>query len=303
MNLNPFDWFGPEFLVFYIVFSAITILIVWTFRRQTEDGEPGQEEELAKQIAKDPYQIAYLRGGRLEVLRVAVVSLLERGLLNADGENLLAQDANGAAKVRRPLDKAILTKFAEAGRGQEVCTDKIVRAEADAVGVPLKKMGLMPDASVCIRRGILLLSAIGLLGLTAVVKIIIALSRGHTNIIFLIILAVVDVVVLLPVIMRPRTTLGSRTYRYLQNFFASLQTRRESFELSCTTSELTFLAAVFGIAALPSAFSGMVKTLKIHPPGQSGAASGGCGASCGSGGGGCGGCGGGGCGGGCGGCG
>jgi hypothetical protein len=61
---------------------------------------------------------------------------------------------------------------------------------------------------------------------------------------------------------------------------------------------------LFGSGAegrLRKTFAGTVKSLKIHPPGQSGAASGGCGSSCGGGGGG--GCGGGGCGGGCGGCG
>jgi uncharacterized protein (TIGR04222 family) len=301
MNLNPFDMHGPDFLVFYVMLSVITIFIVWIMRRRMEAGQIGEEEELGKKIAKDPYHIAYLHGGRLEVLRVATVSLLERGLLNADGENLLTQDANAAAKARRPLDKSILTKYVEAGRGQEICTDPIIQSEADAVGVPLKEMKLIPDVGTNCSRAMLFFVAAGFLDLIAGIKIYVALSRGHTNIFFLIALAVIAPIILCLVTFRRRTSLGDRTYAYLQNFFGSLKDRRESFDLSRTTSELTFLAAVFGIAALPDAFAGTVKSLKIHPPGQSGAASGGCGSSCGGGGGG--GCGGGGCGGGCGGCG
>jgi uncharacterized protein (TIGR04222 family) len=298
MNLNPFDLRGPEFLVFYAILSILTIVIVWGFRRIMESGGPGEEETLAKQIAKDPYQIAYLHGGRLEVLRVAVVSLLERGLLNAEGEKLLSQDANGAAKVRRPLDKAILTKYAEAKCGQDLCTDSIILGEADMVGVPLQRMKLIPHGNMLIARALLLLVSIGFLVLIAGTKICIALSRGHMNIAFLVVLGLLAPSILCLVTWRFRTTLGDKTYAYLQKYFESLKDRRQSFDLERTTSELTFLAAAFGIAALPDAFGGMMKALRIHPPGQSGSASGGCGSSCGGGG-----CGGGGCGGGCGGCG
>jgi uncharacterized protein (TIGR04222 family) len=297
--MNPFDFHGPEFLVFYSILSACTILIVWFVRRTLESGMPGEEEELAKEVAKDPYQIAYLHGGRLEVLRVAVVSLLERGLLNAVNEKLLSQDANGAAKVRRPMDKAILSKYAEAKPAQELCTDTIARAEADAVGVPLKRMKLIPGPGEYFSRAILLLASIGLLDSIAVIKICIALSRSHTNIAFLVVLALLAPVCLCLVTIRHRTSLGDRTYRLLASTFQPLKDRRTSLELNQTNSELTFLVAVFGITALPDTYCSMMRALKIHPPGQAGSSSGGCGSACGGGGG----CGGGGCGGGCGGCG
>lgn len=303
MDLNIFNLRGPEFLVFFTTVSVITIIIVWYMRRWIEGGEVGEEESLAKNIAKDPYQIAYLHGGRLEVIRVAVVSLLERGLMNADGDKLQTQDSNAAVKVRRPLDKAIVTKFAEAQRGQDVCTDSVIQMEADVIGAPLKEMKLIPDAGTYMTRLFILLVAIGFLEFIAGMKIYIALQRGHTNIIFLIILAVIAPIILCIVLLRFRTVLGDKCYAYLHNFFNSLNNRRNSFDLQRTTSELTFLAAVFGISALPSSFGGMIKSLKIHPPGQSGVLSGGCGSACGAGGGGGGGCGGGGCGGGCGGCG
>jgi uncharacterized protein (TIGR04222 family) len=87
MNLNPFDLRGPEFLVFYLILSAGTLVLVWMFRRWKELGEDGSAASAAKEVAQDPYQVAYLRGGRDEVVRVAVVSLIERGLLEARGES------------------------------------------------------------------------------------------------------------------------------------------------------------------------------------------------------------------------
>ena len=120
MNLNPLDLRGPDFLVFYLVFMVATTLVVWAYRWHMESGSPGEEVAAGKEIAEDPYQVAYLRGGRDEVIRVAVISLIELGLLQAEAEKLVVTDPDAADKVRRNLDKAILMMAASDGRAQSL---------------------------------------------------------------------------------------------------------------------------------------------------------------------------------------
>jgi uncharacterized protein (TIGR04222 family) len=268
--------------------------------------------EAAQKIAKDPYQIAYLRGGRDEVLRVAVVSLLERGLLQAEGDTLAAtQHPDAAFKVRRPLDRAILTRLGSGDKAQSLFSNKVILAEADAIQEGLKDLKLLPDSEITGKRLVLGLAAVVFLWLMAGVKIAVALGRGRTNIGFLVILAILVPIAVFLLLRRRRTVLGERTCSQLEEVFAGLRERRERLTQQQSTSELTFLAAVFGMALLPGAMASIVEPLHLHPPAPAGGGWSSCGSSCSSGsscggGGGCGGggCGGGGCGGGgCGGCG
>jgi hypothetical protein len=52
----------------------------------------------------------------------------------------------------------------------------------------------------------------------------------------------------------------------LQAAFSRLEDRRQSVQLNQTTSELTYLAAVFGVTALPAAMLGIVEPLHLHRP-------------------------------------
>ena len=112
MNPNPFDWRGPQFLLFYALLMGATAGIVWCWRRWAEGGQAGEELAQARELATDPYAIAFLRGGRYEAVRVAVVALLEQGRLEAEGQCLRTTTAEAPIQASHPLDKAILTRFA-----------------------------------------------------------------------------------------------------------------------------------------------------------------------------------------------
>lgn len=317
MDLNPFDLRGPQFLLFYVLLLAVTVLVVWLLRRSRESGQAGKEIANARVIAEDPYRVAFLRGGRYEVVQVALVSLIEHGLLRANGEYLLAAIDKAVEKVRHPLEKAILTKFAgrtlgnQGKKAERVYSDGAILAEADHIGEELQLRDLLPTEAVKESRKTRILAAVAFLWIVAGIKIVVALSRGRANIGFLILLAIFAPLLLAGVSKRFRTTLGDKTYKWVRAFFSNLRSRRESLALNSTNSELTFLAAVFGLAALPAAVGGIIKSLQLKPPKPVGSGWGSCGSSCASfsscGGasscGGGGGCGGGGCGGGCGGCG
>src|SRR6476661_6771597 len=103
--LNPFDLPGPAFLVFYAALGVCVAIALRNFRRRREEGRPVRIE------TSDPYLIAYLRGGKNEAVRVAAVSLVDRGLLKEEGtDRLVAASKNDT--VRRPIEKAILRVYA-----------------------------------------------------------------------------------------------------------------------------------------------------------------------------------------------
>jgi uncharacterized protein (TIGR04222 family) len=300
MNLNPFDLRGPEFLVFYGVFSAAVVVLVLLVERFFEAGSSDDAAAWGAGVAKDPYQVAYLRGGRDEVIRVAIVSLVERQLLATDGGNLQTAVDNAADVARRPLDRAILTKFAAADKGQSVYSDSVTLNEAKAIGELLKQKGLLPDARV---NGIRFLAAFGgvcALWIVAGIKMAVALGRGHHNILFLLFGAIVAALVCVLISCRRRTVLGNRTVAHLQQVFSGLNSRRDTIQFDSSSGDVAFLAAAFGMAAMPAALGTIFEPLQLRPPRAESDGGWAWGSSCGGGGGGCGG---GGCGGGCGGCG
>jgi hypothetical protein len=136
-------------------------------------------------------------------------------------------------------------------------------------------------------------------------KIIFALVRGHTNVGFLIILAVFVTWICAKVSFPRLTVGGEHLLNDIKVIYAGLKGRASRLRPGGATLEVAMLAACFGVAALAGESFGYVKS--VFPRAQSSSGPGSscghsCGSSCGGGGGG-GGCGGGGCGGGCGGCG
>src|SRR5262245_43064172 len=89
--------------------NSIVTVASFLRRRQAESGTPPKID------CSDPYLIAYLRGGKNEALRVATISLIDRGLLKVEETTLSA--AHGAVDdlVRRPIEKALLRHFQTPG--------------------------------------------------------------------------------------------------------------------------------------------------------------------------------------------
>ena len=130
-------------------------------------------------------------------------------------------------------------------------------------------------------------------------KIALALSRGHSNVGFLLLEAAVFCLFACRLTIRHRTPAGDRALDYLKHTFEAVRNRTKPLEHP-DPLDVAVVAAVFGLAALPAAPYANVEVLQ--PRKDNGGWFGG-GDSGGGDGGGGGGGGGGGCGGGCGGCG
>jgi uncharacterized protein (TIGR04222 family) len=73
------DMYGPYFLLFYAMAIGALILACYKSVRSVDRTRDMEPPEIPAKI--DPYEIAYLRGGEKEVTRVAIASLIQRGLL------------------------------------------------------------------------------------------------------------------------------------------------------------------------------------------------------------------------------
>ena len=168
--MNPFALAGPQFLLFYLAFTAATAFVLARVRRSAEAGEPGRVS------LTDPYAIAYLRGGPNEALRVASVSLADRGLLVASGTTL---EAKKDAHSRNPLEAALLAKFHEFGAASAIFTDKALLAATEPIRASLTGLGLLPSPADNRARVRMYLIALGVLWAVAGARFLQALSRGR----------------------------------------------------------------------------------------------------------------------------
>ena len=299
--MNPFDLPGPEFLFFFIGLSVLAIVALIVTRKVSESSRA------PKLDLSDPYVIAYLRGAEPETLRVAAISLIDRGLLVATGTQLQAAENASADAVRRPIEKELLRKFKRADEASSIFDDSRLRATCKPYEHTLKAAGLLPSVEINNARLSRLLIACGVLGGVALVKILIALERGRTNVWFLIILTVLAIVAAVKISFPRLTESGKTMIADLQNLYAGLRERARFLRPGGATIEAMMLAAVFGVAALES--SDFAFTHMLFPRAKAAAdsamwsSSSSCGTSCGSSsscssscgggcGGGCGGCGG-----------
>lgn len=290
--MNPFEWRGPEFLFFYIVLSAIVLILMWLLMKLLDGGE-NPALQSPQSLVSDPYLLAHLRGGADETLRVAAMSLIDRGLLTVESDGTLKTSPNVKPEhARRAIERAILGLYTVAGEASSLSSLKYATEDVET---RLQSLGLMPDAAGRARRWLLFLVMFGILEGVAVTKIMIGLSRGRP-VGFLFILALLNVLFLWGIKGRHRTTHGDHFLANVKRLFAGLKDRADSIRRGGATADLALLAAVFGITSVPVNVFPYRAQLMPPPPSTDSSSSWSCSSSSCGGGGGCGG-------GGCGGCG
>lgn len=288
---NPFEWRGPEFLVFYVILGLIVIVAVALLRRRSEPAVAMTGP------LTDYLKIAYLRGGPDEALRVATISLLDRGLVEAvDEHHVQISSAKMPAGLQR-TEQRVLEACQHSTRASAIVDDTSLRitVTTECEG-HLVRAGLLPDDKVKADRLLLLVASVAFLGLVAILKIAIALGRGRTNIGFLIAAVAIFGYVIYRIANPFRTLAGEAMLADLRQLFRALKHRTWwSIGPPSEPQELALVAAVFGISALPGRGAVSEKLFR-RPETQSssscGSSGSSCGSSCGGGcGGGCGGCG------------
>lgn len=294
--MNPFDLRGPQYLVFYIVVALATIVVFRMLRRRREleaDGYHGSP-------ITDPYLIAFLRGGKNELVRVATVSLVDRGLLSVSHDQLQTTTVGRESAVRKPIERAVLDHCVSQRQPHELFEPKY-DAEVAPIEQELAKMRLLPDDTIKAARRSLFLRGAAVLLFFAGAKIAIALSRGRSNVGFLILLCFFALLVFSGSVFQRRTARGDLFMKEVENLFRSLKLRAPQIQSGGATSELAMLTAVWGVGALPrdrfawasqlfpKSTAGDSSSSSCGSSSSSSCSSSSCGGGCG--GGGCGGCG------------
>ncbi|MBA3710447.1 MAG: TIGR04222 domain-containing membrane protein [Planctomycetes bacterium] len=291
--MNPFALPGPEFLVFYIVVAAAAIVGLLVSRRGM-----GPLAERRNLLA-DPYGIAYLRAGASEAIRLAAVSLIERGLLLHHGTLVKTPQEQTADSAHHPLERALLKTALANADGESLLKSPGAANALLVISADLEQRGLRQDAA-SIRQQMIYA---GLVGLALVViggsKILYALANGHANVEGLVVLTFGATLASAMVLTHPlRTTpRGRGMLADLRLLLESALRRRAAAR---DDREFLMIGAVFGLKKLNPSTARDWKSLFPAPSKQQGSACGGsscgsssCGSGGGCGGGGCGGCGGG----------
>lgn len=283
--MNPFDMRGPQFLAFYTVFAVVTIVVVAMLRRRRELADGGYRGT----PLHDPYAIAYLRGGKNELLRVTVVSLVDRGLLSVLHDRVQTTTVGRETMARRRIERDVLVFCIGGCEPKELFASPTFDVATAELDFELSEMRLLPDDEIEAARRSLFFGATAVLLLVSIAKVVVALSRGRTNIGLLLLLTFFAVLGTRAVVFRRRTARGDAFLSELRNLFGSLKLRAPQIAPGGATSELTMLVAVWGVVALPGETFGWSSRLFPRAQHDGGSGSGSCGSSCGSG---CGGCGG-----------
>jgi uncharacterized protein (TIGR04222 family) len=281
---------GPVFLLLYfIVALAVNIWLRSHFRR-SETRELGR----TLNFAHDPYRIAFLRGGAAEAIKVAVVSLVDRGLLEEHKGNLRTRRKDASEIACRPIEKAILDCFSSWRDRSVAAYNTRVEAACHSYETELKEERLLADAQIYSDRlTAFALTAMVMLAISAW-RISNSLAHGKSNIGFLVILTLICLISLTIAYRNRMTGAGKAALDRLKLLFASLKRRASSVRAGGENQDAALLAALFGLAILPAEQFPYVTRLYPRPSSSDSGGDGGSGSDGGGGcGGGCGGCGGG----------
>jgi uncharacterized protein (TIGR04222 family) len=307
---NPIaDMHGPHFLIFYAATIAVVIASVAVFIRRYDQTRGIAPPPLPKK--PDPIEVAYLRGGANEVTRLIVFDLVRRGYLQISGDAAKAEidraDVRPPVPLTTPLEKLVFSYFATPRDARALFRPGGLAAEIEEQCEEIRwrlhdEQLLNPSEHYRTALLVGLFAAFTILGLGGY-KLAVALTKGHTHVQFLIVMAVIGLIFLAIACCVPRLSSRGRAYLdRLSDAFEGLKARAEAPASTRPDPVLLLVPALFGMTALIGTSYQDVAQMFRRSTASGGGCGGGCGAGCGGGCGG-GGCGGGGCGGGCGGCG
>ena len=247
--INPLELTAPDFLIFYAVLGVLVLAAMYLLRRFGESGPVPRIDY------SDPYLIAYLRGGELETMRVAAVSLIDRGFLTLSDRRLDLVNDKAIELVRRPVEAAVLRRAQATNDLRRFFDSRTIRSTTVEYKEKLQRLRLLPDERTSRARLFILSIALLILIGFALAGAAVAATRGGYNIIYLVIviLAGFFCTVAIKRYNPLRTALGDALLADLQTLFQSLKSRASMIRAGGATGEAALLMAVFGINALPGA--------------------------------------------------
>lgn len=257
--MNPFALHGPAFLAFYAAVGIFALVLQYVWSRANEAGAPPPKLKLT-----DPYQIATLRSGQGEALRVAAVALMDRKLLTANGR-MLSAEPGAEEKVDNPVELAVLQLYREPRKADAMDANATAASVFEGYRAEFQREGLLANARIFGLRLIpFCVCALLVIGVGAL-KLFIALSEGRHNVGYLILMMLVFPLLSLMMFRKRGTRAGAAMVSDLETVFRELRGRADALPPGTASSELAMLAAVFGIAAISETRFPAIYALQPEP--------------------------------------
>lgn len=244
--MNPFLLSGPQFLIFYFAFGICVNYLFYKFLAR----QGGKLNISAGKLAQDPYKIAYLRAGKSEAIAIATVALHDRGLLVFNRNLLQTATAESAQLVNRPIEKALLNYYLKPKKIEIKLSNISLNAACEIYKRELSDQGLLVSSEMFQQRVLPCMVTLSLLVACSWIKINIAFSHGHSNIIFLVFLTIFFTIAVLVQFFGRLTVAGRDLLSHLRRLFALLKNRAARLQSGGETNEAALVAAVFGLGVL-----------------------------------------------------
>lgn len=297
---NPIaQMYGPYFVLFYSTFIGVTLVISTYLLRDKTASVPLP----SIQEKPDPYEIAYLRGGEKEVLKLVTVSLIQLGYLEIRNNQIQQIPTHPNLHSLKPLEKKIFDYFLIGKNVQELIHNQSAPQEISNECLSYQKwlteeqlLTTPQDRSTTNQIITIVVAIILSLG---IYKLVSALSQGHNNVGNLTTIMVFVAISWLTYICDlPQQRLTSRGQTYLQQLKNAFAQLNPTFPTPPTQQGYNslLLLSIFGGEALASTtnseYAKVIYPVISYSGKKTSSTGGGCGSSCGGGCGGCGGCGG-----------
>jgi uncharacterized protein (TIGR04222 family) len=221
--------YGPQFLILYMVLCILIILVLrnylpaWISNSSAGDSS-ALPDEVTLPLKPDAYEIAFLRGGSLEVVELVAYQLIKRGFLqlkkDTTAERVMINKSKKAPSLvglseleRRVFGYATNYNQYLVNFVRTVSVD-LVKEETEKLRVKLEDQGLISSEKEQIRYKKYQFGAIIFLVVLAFYKLAAALNHKHNNVLFLVFIAFVAVRMIAAMKLQVRITVRGK--RFLQ---------------------------------------------------------------------------------------
>lgn len=254
--MNPFLWSFPAFLAFYLLYGVA--LLVLQRRWIKRDGQAASVD--LQQLASDPFRIAYLRGGAAETVKIATISLVDRGLLINKRSNVQIRDLDALKLAQHPIEKDVLQHYLKMDSIFHMPT-KSMRAICDVYRDELTRQGLVITSQQKNKRRMQAAAVITCFLTVMLFKLAIDAERGNHNAELVVNFAIVFIIMAIVRARQQRTAAGDAALRDLNKQFGRLKARSHMLRPAVHNENVTLAAAIFGTEYLPDEYFPFIERL------------------------------------------
>ena len=334
---NPIgNMYGPHFLVFYAIVIASVFIITKVIFYFFDPSESSSIPQVPSVV--DPYEIAYLRGGENEIIRLVILDLIQRGylervaktkgdeiaqakdhpderhlytipkeqmsFLKMEDENIVQAKNTEKRKPLNTLQHIVFSHFSSSLSASGIFQSDLDRRVKEYCINYQRKLEqdklILTDSDSGFFKTVMIGGLFIIIGLGSY-KLFVALATYHFNVLFLIMMGIGATFLYLGFCRPPRMSIrGGKYLERLELAYERLDNKDIKLNYHTTDPTLLLMAGIFGVVALEGTVYSYYPTM-FQKANNRWYSSGSCGAGCGYAGSSCGSggsCGGGGCGGG-----